>query len=168
MNLHYLSLCPERTQDNPGLSWLSCVSSLRKGRCPAEPVPALDLDMDSAPRPLLDGDDRNAVEAGDSLRLLSFHKDVDDSNEEQEVVSFTTHGRNTTHPADRQGSINSAGQCDAVMRASRSEIQTVTNVSSWSSVSLQVEPPWMDSMAVEYKALCAACLFSSPPAAGEP
>lgn len=32
-------------------------------------------------------------------------------------------------------------------------VSPVTNVSSWSSVSLQVELPWMDSITVEYKDL---------------
>lgn len=32
-------------------------------------------------------------------------------------------------------------------------VNAVTNVSSWSSVSLQVEPPCMDSITVEYKDL---------------
>lgn len=43
------------------LSKFSCLSSVTEGRFPAEPAPALDLDMESAPRPLFDGDDRNAV-----------------------------------------------------------------------------------------------------------
>ena len=49
------------------LSMFSCLSSLTEGRCPAEPVPALDLDMERAPRPLLEGDDRSAVKAEDGL-----------------------------------------------------------------------------------------------------
>lgn len=53
------------------LSRFSCLSSLTEGRCPAEPVPALDLDA-RTPRPLLDGDDLNAVKAEDSV--LSFQK----------------------------------------------------------------------------------------------
>lgn len=53
------------------LSWFSCLSSVSEGRCPVEPVPALDLDMDRAPpRPLLDGDDRNAVKAEDCLQNI--------------------------------------------------------------------------------------------------
>ena len=43
----------------------------------------------------------------------------------------------------------------------------VPYVSAWSRVSLQLDPPWMDSMAVEYSALWAAGRISSPPA-GEP
>lgn len=53
------------------LSWFSCLSSLTEGRCPAEAVPTLDLDR-RGPRPLLDGDDRSAVKAGDRIHALSF------------------------------------------------------------------------------------------------
>lgn len=39
-------------------------------------APALDLDMERAPRPLFDGDDRNAVKAVNSLHAFSFQKCV--------------------------------------------------------------------------------------------
>ena len=60
------------------LSWFSCLSSLTEGHCPAEPVPpALGLDAARAPRPLLDGDDLNAVKEGDdNLDCHSKKKDV--------------------------------------------------------------------------------------------
>lgn len=49
------------------LSRFSCLSSLAEGRRPNdEPAPALLLDMERAPRPLLDGDDRSAVKRVDS------------------------------------------------------------------------------------------------------
>lgn len=67
------------------LSRFSCLSSLTEGRCPAEPVPALDLDMERAPRPLFDGDDRNAVEARDSLNALSFQKIKCHDNQHKET-----------------------------------------------------------------------------------
>lgn len=59
------------------LSRFSCFSSLSEGRFPAEPdPPALDLDVERAPRPFLDGDDRNAVKVVDVY--LDFHSKRED------------------------------------------------------------------------------------------
>lgn len=54
------------------LSRFSCFSSLREGRCPEELAPALDLDMEKAPRPLFDGDDLSAVKAPKSVDYFHF------------------------------------------------------------------------------------------------
>lgn len=76
-------------------------------------------------------------------------QDVNDANEEQEALSFPPHSWDSPHPA---GGGEDLCITDRTL-STAVNLNPVTHVSSWSSVSLQVELPCIDSIAVEYKDL---------------